>query len=58
MPVERLNAALSAHLATLTERGTRKGKESIIVRVQRGSGDRGPRYFLEGEGERPFIKMN
>ena len=58
MPVERLSAALSAHLATLTERGTRKGKESIIVRVQRGSGDRGPRYFLEGEGERPFIKMN
>lgn len=58
MPVERLHTALEAHLAGLTERGTRKGKESVITRVQRASGERGPRYFLEGEGERPFIKMN
>lgn len=58
MPVERLHTALAAHLAGLTEKGTRKGKESVITRVQRASGERGPRYFLEGEGDRPFIKMN
>lgn len=58
MPVDRLNAALASHLAALAERGTAKGQESVIVRVERAAGDRGPRYFLEGEGELPFIKMN
>lgn len=58
MPVDRLHAALSAHLSGLRERGTAKGKESVIVRVERASGDRGPRYFLEGEGQLPFVKMN
>lgn len=58
MPVDRLNAAMSAHLDGLRERGTAKGKESVIVKVARAAGDRGPRYFLEGEGELPFVKMN
>lgn len=58
MPVDRLNAALEAHLSGLRERGTSKGPESVIVRVERASGERGPRYFLQGEGELPFVKMN
>ena len=58
MPIDRLNAALAAHLEGLRERGTAKGKESVIVKVARAAGDRGPRYFLEGEGELPFVKMN
>lgn len=58
MPVDRLSSVLESHLAGLRERGTAKGKESVIVRVARASGDRGPRYFLEGEGELPFVKMN
>lgn len=58
MPVDRLHQTLSHHLDMLRERGTTKGKESVIVRVDRAKGDRGPRYFLEGEGERPFLKMN
>jgi glycine C-acetyltransferase len=61
MPVERFEQALSAELAALTERGTRKGAESVITRrlpAVPGSGGRGPRYLLAGEGERPFLKMN
>ena len=58
MPVDRLHAALAAHLSGLAERGTAKGKESVITRVERASGEKGPRYFLQGEGEQPFIKMN
>jgi len=58
MPMDRLHAALAAHLEGLRERGSLKGKESVIVRVAKASGDKGPRYFLEGEGERPFLKMN
>jgi glycine C-acetyltransferase len=58
MPIDRLNAALAAHLDGLKGRGTAKGKESVIVKVARAGGDRGPRYFLEGEGELPFVKMN
>lgn len=61
MPVERFEKALSAELAALTERGTRKGAESVITRrlpAAPGKDGRGPRYLLAGEGERPFLKMN
>ncbi len=61
MPVERFEQALSAELAALTERGTRKGAESVITRrlpASPGKDGRGPRYLLAGEGERPFLKMN
>ena len=58
MPVDRLNAALHRHLDAQREKGSLKGQESVIVRVERAALDRGPRYFLEGEGERAFLKMN
>lgn len=58
MPVERFHRALAAELDALRERGTLKGAESVIVRVLPAAGERGPRYLLAGEGERPFLKMN
>ena len=47
-----------AHVAELEEKGTAKGAEVVVTRVDRAQGDRGPRFYLEGEGDRPFIRMN
>ncbi len=58
MPLDRLNATLAADLATLDEKGTRKGVETVVAGVVPAAGGRGPRYLLAGEGERAFVKMN
>jgi glycine C-acetyltransferase len=58
MPIDRFEAALSAELGALRERGSLKGAESVITRVLPASGERGTRYLLAGEGDKPFLKMN
>ncbi len=58
MPLDRLNDALAHHVATLEENGTAKGAEAVVVEVIQPQGERGPRFRLEGEGERAFIRMN
>ncbi len=58
MPNDRFHQALSAELDALREKGTLKGAETVITKVLPATGDRGPRYLLEGEGDRPFLKMN
>ena len=58
MPLNRLVSALDRHVATLEGQGTAKGREVVIRQVVRSRGGRGPRYLLEGEGDRPFIRMN
>lgn len=58
MPLDRLAAVLERHVAELTERGTAKGAESVVTRVIPAAGERGPRFIIEGEGDREFIRMN
>jgi glycine C-acetyltransferase len=58
MPHDRFLEALSAEVDALRERGTLKGEESVIVEVLPAAGGRGPRYLLEGQGDKPFLKMN
>jgi glycine C-acetyltransferase len=58
MPFDRLAKALDAHVSTLYEQGTAKGKETVVTGVRRPTGDRGPRVLLDGEGEKEFIRMN
>jgi glycine C-acetyltransferase len=58
MPLDRIAGVLKAHVADLAERGTAKGAESVVTEVIRPEGGRGPRFRLEGEGEREFIRMN
>ncbi len=52
MALEKLNKALDDEVNALKEKGTAKGKEAIIVGVQRPEGNKGPRYFLKGFGKR------
>ncbi len=58
MAVDRLNEALRAHVQGLEEAGTAKGVETVVVGVKPASGDRGPRFLLQGQGEREFMRMN
>ncbi|MCG8459467.1 MAG: pyridoxal phosphate-dependent aminotransferase family protein, partial [Holophagales bacterium] len=58
MPSDRFDAALSVHVSQLEERGTAKGAESVIVGMLPPSAGKGERYLLDGEGDRPFLKMN
>ena len=58
MPVKNLNSALKQALGELKAKGTAKGEEMIITAVKPAEGKRGPRYYVEGEGDKGFIKMN
>ena len=58
MPYERLEQALAAELAEQERAGTRKGAEAVIVGVVPPADGRGPRYLLQDEGDRPFLRMN
>ena len=58
MPIDRLNAVLDAHVEELEAAGTAKGAEAVVTGVRPAEGDSGPRFHLEGEGDRLFIRMN
>jgi len=53
-----MTAALAAHVAQLEDAGTAKGAESVVTKAHPPTAGRGPRFNLEGEGEREFIRMN
>ena len=58
MPLDRIAGVLDAHVAGLEEAGTTKGAETVVTGVRRAEGDRGPRFLLEGEGDKEFMRMN
>lgn len=58
MPHDRIQAMLLTELDRLAAEGRRKGRESIITGVLPPSEGRGPRYLIEGEGDKPFLRMN
>ncbi len=57
MSLEKLNAALIGDVETLREEGRAKAPERVIVGYLPPSGERGPRYLLEGV-DRQFVRMN
>jgi glycine C-acetyltransferase len=58
MPLDRLSAVMDAHVATLDAAGTAKGREHVVVAVKPAAGGRGPRFLLQGHGEKEFMRMN
>ena len=58
MPTDKFTNVLEKELKELKEKGTAKGKELIITKVKKPSGEKGPRFFLKGFGEQEFIRMN
>jgi len=55
---DRLHAALLAQLAQIDDRGATKRHEPVIRAVLSPRGEHGPRVLLEGEGDRPFLRMS
>ncbi|GLI95406.1 aminotransferase class I/II-fold pyridoxal phosphate-dependent enzyme [Methylocystis echinoides] len=58
MPTHALTKALAARLDELKRAGRLKGKESVICGFIPARGGDGPRYLVEGEGDKPFLRMN
>ncbi|WP_436644267.1 aminotransferase class I/II-fold pyridoxal phosphate-dependent enzyme [Microbaculum sp. FT89] len=58
MPHDRLLDLLNAKVDALTAAGTRKGLERVIRAVIPPADGKGPRFLLEGHGDRPFLRMN
>ena len=58
MALEKLNKALQVEIDDLFAKGTAKGKELEITDIIKPSGKKGPRYLIEGYGDKQFIKMN
>ena len=58
MPISRLSQTLNAEIASVDGRGSSKRHEVVIVEVVPPGDGCGPRYLLQGQGSRPFLKMN
>lgn len=58
MPLNKLEPLLNNKLLQLQEQGVAKGREKVIAGIQPGTDGFGPRYFLEGCGDRAFLRMN
>ena len=57
MPLDRLNEALEIDLKALRSEGRAKPPERVITGYLAPTGERGPRYLLDGVN-REFIRMN
>ncbi len=58
MPVNRLAETLQTEIAAIDGRGSSKRHEVVIVGVVAPTDGHGPRYLLQGRGQKPFLKMN
>jgi len=58
MPTEKLTPLLEERLAEFRTSGRLKGAEAVTTGVVAPSGGRGPRFHVEGHGDRPFLRMN
>ena len=58
MSMKALERVLNESLNDLKRKGTFKGKETLITGIKSAEPGRGPRYYIEGQGEKEFLKMN
>jgi glycine C-acetyltransferase len=58
MPHDRLATVLQAALREMTASGRAKGAESVTAGVVPPRNGRGPRFLLDGHGDRAFLRMN
>ncbi len=58
MALKKLDVALNKNLDDLRTTGRDKGEELVIKEIKKAEGKYGPRYILEGYGDKKFIKMN
>ena len=58
MPTDALDRILMLRLGELEYGGRLKGKESVIAKVLPPRDGKGPRFLLEGEGYKQFLRLN
>jgi len=58
MPIDKLAPLLTENLAALETAGRLKGAETVTAGVLGPSGSKGPRFLIEGHGQKPFLRMN
>jgi glycine C-acetyltransferase len=58
MSVKKLEQVLIGRLNELEEKGTLKGREMVTTGVKPAEDKKGPRFFIEGHGEKEFLRMN
>ena len=58
MPMDRLTGVLDGLVARMEEAGTAKGAEVVVREVIPPRDGQGPRFLLEGQGDKAFIRMN
>lgn len=58
MALTKIEKVLSKELDELKEKGTLKGEETVTTGIKQAQGNNGPRYFIEGYGDKEFVRMN
>lgn len=58
MAATKLDLALSRAVEALVEKGTAKGQEMVVTGIEPARGEKGPRYYIAGHGDKAFIRMN
>ncbi len=58
MPVENFARYLQEQVDELVKFGITKGDEQVVVKVKKAKDDHGPRFLLDGHGDKEFIRMN
>ena len=58
MPMDRLTRVVNDLVAGMEEQGTAKGAEVVVREVIPAADGLGPRFLLEGQGDKRFIRMN
>jgi len=56
--MKALERVLNESLNDLKTKGTFKGKETLITGIKPAEPGKGPRYYIEGQGNKEFLKMN
>lgn len=58
MAIEKLEKVITGYLEELSQKGTLKGRETIIFGLKPAENGFCERYFLEGQGKKEFLRMN
>ncbi|HEY8037910.1 MAG TPA: aminotransferase class I/II-fold pyridoxal phosphate-dependent enzyme [Methylobacter sp.] len=58
MSLKKLEPLLTDKLNELRQQGVSKGHEKVVTGMKTAADGFGPRYFLEGYGDRAFLRMN
>lgn len=58
MSAEKLESVLREKLVEMNDKGILKGKETVMTAIKQARGEKGPRYLVQGYGEKEFVRLN